>query len=198
MTRFITSDLGDSSLIKSKGKNSLMLNELEAGNGITLTDATGKVTIATNSANAIGSTIGAKCTAQIDATSGTTGTTLTNVTGMSVTLIAGATYHIEAYITGTSTANSGAKFALSGTATATSISYSGEAYNTTTNGARTVTTTLGNAVGAATAVYTLARISGVIVVNAGGTLTVQFAQNASHADTTSVYVGSVLTATRIA
>lgn len=134
-------------------------------------------------------------TAQVDRASSTT---LTNITGLSVNVIAGATYNFRARIAGTATANGGAKFAIGGTCTATSVSYTGTNNNGTTTNAATTTTTLGNAVGAATAVLTHATIEGSIVVNAAGTLTVQIAQNASHADTTSAYVNSNFTVTRVA
>lgn len=137
-------------------------------------------------------------TAQFDAVTGTTGVTLTNIAGMSVTVTAAGKYIFQAHVTGTSTANSGVKFAIGGTATATSISYTGKNYNGTTINAISSTTTKGNAVGAATAVFTNADIYGAIVVNAGGTLTVQAAQNAAHADTTSVYVNGSFRVTRVA
>lgn len=146
----------------------------------------------------VGGTLTARCTAQIDATSGTTGTTLTNVTGMSVNVLAAGVYTIEAYISGVGTANSGMKLAIGGTATATTISYNGKNYDGTTLNANSTTTTLGNAVGGATAAFTDGVILGTIVVANAGTLTVQFAQNASHADTTSVYVNSYMKVTRIA
>lgn len=135
------------------------------------------------------------CTAQVDRA---TSTTLTNITGLSIDVVAGATYNFVSRISGTATASGGAKFAIGGTCTATSISYTGVNFNGTTTNARSTTTTLGNAVGASTAVLTDATIYGSIVVNKGGTLTVQIAQNASHSDTTSAYVNSNLTATRVA
>lgn len=134
-------------------------------------------------------------TAQLDKTSSST---LANIPGLSINVIAGATYAFEAYLTGTATANGGAKFAIGGTCTATSVTYTGVNLNATTSNARTTTTTLGNAVGASTAVLTNATITGAIVVNAAGTLTVQFAQNASHADTSSIYVNSSFIVTRVA
>lgn len=143
-------------------------------------------------------TFAKRVTAQIDAVTSTTGTTLTNITGLSVDVEAGATYCFEAYLPCVSTTNSGIKFAIGGTSTATSISYTGAQYNGTTLNANTVTTTKGNAVGAATTVSTYATMRGTIVVNAGGTLTVQFAQNAAHADTTSVFVNGYFNVTRIA
>lgn len=140
-------------------------------------------------------TLAKRVTAQVDVASSTT---FTNITGLSVDVIAGATYAFEAYLPGTSTTNGGAKFAIGGTSTATSISYSGAQYNTTTLNANSVTTTKGNAVGASTTVFTYAVLRGTIVVNAAGTLTVQFAQNASHADTSSVYANGHFIVTRIA
>ena len=61
----------------------------------------------------------------------------------------------------------------------------------------TTTATTGMTLFGATAAYIAARIFGRITVNAAGTLAVQAAQNAAHADTTSVYVGSRATFTRI-
>lgn len=137
-----------------------------------------------------------RCTAQVDRS---TSTALTNITGLSVALAAGGAYAFSAYIPGTATANGGAKFAIgtSDTLTATSISYTGRNMNGTTINAVSTTTTLGAVVGAATAVLTNALIEGTIVVNAAGTMTVQIAQNASHADTTSAYVNGNLRVTRI-
>lgn len=128
-----------------------------------------------------------------------TSTTLTDITGLAVPLVAGGTYIFRAYIPGVSTANGGAKFAIgtSDTLTATSISYSGQNMNGATTNMTSVTTTLGAAVAAATAVFTHAFIEGTIVVNAAGTLTAQIAQNVSHADTTSAYVNAHLFVSRV-
>lgn len=143
-------------------------------------------------------TIAKRVTTQIDAVTSTTGTTLTNITGLSVDVIAGGTYCFEAYLPGVATTNGGLKLAIGGTCTATSISYAGAQWNTTTQNANTVTTTKGNAVAAATTVFTYATMRGAIVVNAGGTLTAQFAQNAAHADTTSIFVNGYFNVTRVA
>lgn len=139
-----------------------------------------------------------RVTTQIDAVTSTTGTTLTNITGLSVDVEAAGEYSFEAYLPGTATTNGGVKFAIGGTCTATTISYTGSQLNGTTNNATATTTTKGNAVGAATTVYTFATVRGSIVVATGGTLTVQFAQNAAHADTTSVYVNGYFNVTRVA
>lgn len=174
----------------------LVIGAMAAARTITLADPGATANIITSTG--IGGTQVSRCTTQIDATSGTTGTTLTNVTGLTATVLAAGVYAFEAYITGVGTANSGMKLAIGGTATATTISYNGKNNNGVTVNANTTTTTLGNAVGAATAAFVDGAIKGTIVVNAAGTLTVQFAQNASHADTTSVFVNSHFKVTRIA
>lgn len=134
-------------------------------------------------------------TAQLDRA---TSTVLTNIPGLSVNVVAGATYLFRAHIAGVGTANGGAKFAIGGTATATSITYTGRHMNAATTNAQTNTQTLGNAVGASTAVFTDGYIEGAIVVNAAGTLTVQLAQNASHADITSALINSDFHVVRVA
>ena len=82
------------------------------------------------------------------------------------------------------------KVAISGTATATNISYAGYNYNGATVNAVSTATSLGTAVGAATAVTTNVIIEGTIAVNAAGALTVQMAQNASDGTPSSVLVNS--------
>jgi hypothetical protein len=135
------------------------------------------------------------CTAQVDRTSSTT---LTAVTGCALKLAIGK-YLVRAHISGTATANGGAKAALAGDGTlaVASISYTGQNSNAGTVNARTTSTTLGSAVAAATAVLTDIDIEGVIDVTVAGILSLQIAQNASHADTTSAYVNSFLEATPI-
>ncbi len=163
----------------------------------TLTSTTVNATTVNANVVGIGASVSAKCSATISATSGTTGTTLTNVTGMTVALAVG-TYAVRAYLETISTANSGLKLALAYSGTTTSSSITAAQWNAATIGARTSTTTIGNAVGAATAVTTSAEIFATVVVSTTGNLTVQFAQNASHADTTSVLINSHIVATRIA
>ncbi len=129
-----------------------------------------------------------RCTTQLDKTSNTT---LANIVGMSVNLGAGRKYGFHAKLFTTSTANGGLKVGLGGTATATSIIAEAKAWTTTTPNISAQVTALG-AVAGATVATDSAEIWGEIVVNAAGTLTIQAAQNASHADTTSVKVGSWL------
>jgi hypothetical protein len=123
----------------------------------------------------------------------TTSTTLADITGLSVNVVAGKKYRFEAILYTTSDVADGVKFAISGTTTATAIVYEA-VVNQGGVDVATVTqraTALDTAVGEFTAVTTAyVRITGTITVNAAGTLTVQAAQNVSAAGTTSVLVGS--------
>lgn len=123
----------------------------------------------------------------------TSDTTLANITGLSATVTAGRTYNFIATLFTTSNVAGGVKAAIAGTATATSIIYEAETSSAGVPGAvgTARATALATAVGDVTAV-TVAKITitGTITVNAGGTLTVQFAQNASNGSASSVLVGS--------
>src|ERR1019366_3902563 len=69
-----------------------------------------------------------KCSTQLDAVTGTTGTTLTSVAGMVVTVLPG-TYVFHVNIPGVTTANAGSKYAFKyTTAVAGSIESIGRAY----------------------------------------------------------------------
>jgi hypothetical protein len=129
-----------------------------------------------------------RCTTQLDKA---TNVTAANVVGMSVTLLAGRKYTFKATLFTTSTTNGGMKVGLGGTATATSMIAEGCLWNGATIGTVAQVTALGTVV-AATEATTKVEITGEIVVNAGGTFTITNAQNASHADTSSVKVGSFL------
>lgn len=138
------------------------------------------------------------CTTQFNAVTGTTGTTLTNVVGMSQTVVAG-TYVYRIYLPGVATANSGTKYAFKYTTTvlssleATSLGYTAAAV-----AVQHTTTATDQAIlhdNAAAVIYT--EITGRMVVSTGGTVQFQAAQHAAHADTTSVYVGASMTFTRV-
>ena len=117
--------------------------------------------------------------------------TLANITGLSVNVTAGKTYCFYATLYTTANVAGGVKAAIAGTATATSIIYEGITTAAAGLAAQTRATALGTEVGGATtATAGLIRIDGTITVNAGGTLTVQFAQNASNGAASSVLVGS--------
>ncbi len=137
-----------------------------------------------------------RATAQLDKTSNTT---LADVTGMSVVLQAGKAYILDGWLSTTAGASGGLKVQLvaSGGLSITSGRYGAIALNGTTTVANTTVTALGTNIVANNAVITDVDISGVLVVNAGGTLTVQAAQNTSNGTTTSVFANSYLMAKRI-
>jgi hypothetical protein len=140
------------------------------------------------------------CSTQFDAVTGTTGTTLTSVVGLtSFELLAGETYMFELHLAGVATANCGHKvgFGLT-TATLTSLESMAVAHTATAIAATHSTTATSAATlhGATSATIDIT-IKGRMVVLLGGTLDVQCAQNAAHADTTSVYVGSYMTLKRV-
>jgi len=121
----------------------------------------------------------------------TTDTTLANITGLTRNVAAGLTYDFTATLYIDADATGGSKFAVGGTATATAIIYSvvltdeGTLANTITSRQ----TALGGAAGQAGTTAGVVTIRGTITVNVAGTLTIQFAQNASNG-TSSVLVGS--------
>lgn len=126
-------------------------------------------------------------------------TTLANITGLTANVVEAGVYRFEAKIHVTADAVGGHKYRMAGTATASSIIYQVNSINNGTNAFRLNTritdlgtTSTGEAVG--TGYYT--EINGTIVVNAAGTITVQFAQNAANG-TSSVLVNSTLVVTKI-
>ena len=123
--------------------------------------------------------------------------TLSNVTGFSATVLNGATYTFEAKLYTTSNVAGGVNYAIGGTATASSIIYEGlttDAGLTTQSRGTAMAASVGN-VTAVTAAYTV--ITGTIVCNATGSLTLQFAQNASNASASTILAGSTFIVTRI-
>jgi len=129
----------------------------------------------------------------------TSDTTFATITGFSINATAAGRYIGRVVLDMTSNAAGGVKVALvgSGGLTATTYRSNSFAYNagTLTQG---LTTTLGNneyAVTAVTATKLILEIG--LVVNAGGTLNVQFAQNASNAVASTVLAGSSFTLLRV-
>lgn len=143
------------------------------------------------------------CTTQFDAVTGTTGATLTNVVGMTTdafSMVPG-TFRFQIHLAGTATANCGLKVGLKQNNGLTLTSIESTARGFTASGVvvqhSTTATDAATLFGSTTAVINCA-IEGTMVVATAGTLQLQAAQNAAHADTTSVYVGSYMTITRVA
>jgi hypothetical protein len=170
---------------------------LTADRTITLPNAAGTMVLDTatqvlTNKTVTQNTLRSRVSTQFDVTSSTA---LANITGLSLTVVAGKTYHFEAFLHTTANVAGGVQFAIAGTATATAVIYEALVDNSAAFAAQGRATTLGSAVGGSTTATTaFCYISGTITVNVGGTLTVQFAQNASNAAASSVLVGSAFTA----
>lgn len=126
---------------------------------------------------------------------GSNDTTLDNIPGLSVTLIGGKTYRFRAVLF-TSAAAGGVRAGIGGTCTATAIIYQG--INLESGVLITRATALGTTVAGAITAAAIITIEGMITVNAGGTLTVQFAQQVNNATVSSVLVGSHFTVDLVA
>ena len=128
-----------------------------------------------------------------------TNTTLADVTlDRTINVSAGRTYKFEIDLPVSADATGGSKFAIGGTATATSIYYQVSLLDNS-SGAHTITsrqTALAGSAGQAGTTAGHCRIVGVIKVNAAGTLTLQFAQNAA-SGTSSLLVGGTFTITLV-
>lgn len=141
------------------------------------------------------------CTTEFDVDSGTTGTTLANVTGMVTDTLEPGTYTVYIHLDCVATANSGLKAALKfGTASMlTSLALVSTAFTATGVGvARATTATDAATIQGSTAAIIRCVIEGKIVVAAAGTLQLQAAQNASHADNTTIYTSSFMKIQRVA
>jgi hypothetical protein len=189
---------GDAALATSATNGFLYIQTAAGGPTGTPTPFTGKVPLLYDTANSAlfannsgwletGSRV-VRTAAQFDKTSDTT---LANVTGLTHNVLAGKSYRFRVVLHTTSNSSGGVKAAIAGTATATSVIYEALTIEGTAISAHTRTTTLGTAVGGVTAVAAAqVTIEGTIVVNAAGTLTVQFAQNASNGTASSVLINS--------
>jgi len=131
--------------------------------------------------------------------------TLATLTGFSWTLVAGATYVFEINLPATMTTVGGLSVAFTlTTATLTSMqmqTYASTATdNSTAVSTQSTTTTSGTKYfDSKTAAYTLVTLKGSLVVNAGGTLAVQAAQNtaAGGGDASAVLLGAYGTFRRV-
>jgi hypothetical protein len=143
--------------------------------------------------------------AAFDVDSGTSGSTLTSLSGISWPVVAGATYRFHMTIPHiTTTTNSGAKMAFKLT-TATLTSVNLRVWSSTdTDNTEMISVNFTNTADQApwfdqkAVVYTWHRVDGTLVVNAAGSIAVQAAQNATHADNTTIDAGAVFELTRLA
>jgi hypothetical protein len=122
-----------------------------------------------------------------------TDTTLANITGLSIDLLVGRTYRFKAVLFVNADATGGHKYAIGGTCTATAIIAEILSIRDSTM-LPTITTRVtafGSSAGEASGTAYITIVEGTITVNAAGTLTIQFAQNAANG-TSSVLVGSTL------
>ena len=111
-----------------------------------------------------------------------TDTTLTDVTGLSVGVEPFRAYTFEAILFVDASLVGGSKYSIGGTCTATAIKFQTSLLDNTTN-AYTITSrsvALANPSGQAGTQSGYCVITGTIQVATGGTLTVQFAQNAAN------------------
>lgn len=124
---------------------------------------------------------------------------LEDVPGLSVTLQAGKTYLVRGRIVGTANVSGGIQLALvaAGGLTVTSMNISTLKLNTGASTAPSANATALGVIYNITAVYTDLYFDGVIVVNAGGTLKVQAAQNASFGTPSTVLLNSYIKCERV-
>ena len=134
--------------------------------------------------------------AQVNAASSTA---LANVTGL-VQNVAAGTYKFRCVLPGTSGASGGVKYAFTyTTATVTSCSISGKAFTASAVAVQYTTATASQtSLISDTAAVILSEIDGEIVFASAGQVTLQFAQNASNATTSSVYQGAIMDFVRTA
>ncbi len=132
--------------------------------------------------------------ADATASSATTGTTLTSLTGFSWTLVAAGTYAFRIRGKVGFTTNGGLALAFKYTTLSlTSIAVTAVQRTASVFALAQSTTTTDQTkfIDQKAVLYVDVELVGSLVVNAGGTLAVQFAQNTSHADVTTVYKGFV-------
>lgn len=206
----LSSSATGSSILKgtvNRHRGGAILKGLIGGTGLTISEGADDLTINVDAAQSFDGVTLATVTntdikrqsATFSATSSDTGTTLTDLTGLVTTVVPG-TYQFTINLGTVSTVNSGLKVGFKYTTTVvSSIEY--EAVATAAAAviaSRGTTATDQASIFASTAVTNTLRITGTMVVGTGGTVQLQAAQNASHADTTSVFLGSTMHFTRIA
>lgn len=135
-----------------------------------------------------------RCSSQLDKTD----TTLTDITGLVVTVVPG-TYRFRYFLSTTCGGTGGTKTAFKYTTTVVSaINYTSFGMTASAVAAATGTTTTDQATHIASNTAAIAiEVEGTMVVGTGGTVKLQFAENSANS-TSSVLVGSWMEFTRIA
>lgn len=140
-------------------------------------------------------------TAQLLVDSGSTGTTLQDVPGLVTDELEPGRYRFKINLITTATANCGVKAALKQSVASmlSSISASVKGFSAAAVASTTFTSATDAAsIIAASTAYVNVQVEGVLVVASKGKLQVQAAQNASHADDTTVEVNSTFEIMKIA
>ena len=130
----------------------------------------------------------------------TSSTTLVDVTGLSVTLTAGGVYQFSTQLLTTSNASGGIKAALVAAASLTATTIIAECYVNGGITAQTRISSLGSNIANLASGVSAAEVkaNGLIIVNAGGDLRIQFAQGTSNGTASVVKTGSTLSVWRVA
>lgn len=143
-----------------------------------------------------------KPSAQFLVDSNSTGTTLTNVSGMVTDTLPPGTYQVEINLITTATTNSGIKAALkqgtSGMVSSISLNVTSTSASAVAQTTQFTTTTDASTFVGATAAYLRVQVTGTVTLGLAGTLQLQAAQNASHGDDTTIEVGSTMRYRKIA
>ena len=169
--------------------------QFTADSGCTVEVKSGGTFQVDSGASQISANTTAVSSTQLDKTSDAT---LANVVGLSQTVVPG-TYKFTIHLAGTAGASGGWKVAFNyTTAVLGSIESTGYAYTASAVAlTHTTTTTTQTSLIATTAANIAGDIEGTMVVTTGGTVQLQFAQNASNGTASSIYVGSYMQFTRI-
>jgi hypothetical protein len=178
----------------TSGEITVQAAAIAGQNTITLPAVTGTAAMTSGADLWIGDI--SRCTTELDKT---TDTTLANVVGLVQTVAVG-TYYFEIDLTGTAGASGGWKVAFNyTTAVLSALNATGYAFTAAAVAVQaTTTTTTQTSLISDTAAVIGARIVGTMIVTTGGTVQLQFAQNASNGTASSIYVGSTMKFIRIA
>lgn len=146
-------------------------------------------------------TIGVPFYSQVSGSNFTTSsTTLVDVTGLTASVVSGATYEVEAFVTFNSADTNGVKFGINDTGSVSTVetSFAGPASTTNYRGLRV--SALNTATSAAYGIVSGGidaglLVKGLLVTTASGTVSIQILKVTS--GTATVYVGSYLKLTRV-